>query len=387
MTLFQLADVVAWHKYRHEGRELDTQEVDLSNDKVLETDKSKISINVFTIRFRNCKDVFAFFIVRPTAHFVKEDLPQQDLIRRVLTDARLTGLEVQKIIADAPCRAEWRCFLGHTALFGCDLCYARKVMAAPVGTTGGKEKNCYTRGTTLNVERRTQAQVEEILRSLQGVTDKDERRETAKGVKGPAAISEFPELDIIKSIVVEPMHLLCEGVVKKVLQLIFPLKMMRAKKKPPIRAKIRKGALRQMNEKLQAIKVPKEFHRRPRPLDSNFKAVEYRNLILFYFVALLDVLEEGSDEQKMVAHLVYLARVFYLPQDEFDDQHDYRDLEMLQHAFLRLYEKAFGDYHITYNIHIWAAHAGEIHRQHGIFPGCSAFPSEVSMGKRDTQQY
>jgi hypothetical protein len=76
---------------------------------------------------------------------------------------------------------------------------------------------------------------------------------------------------------------------------------------------------------------------------------------------------------------VYLSRAYYLPIDEFEEQHSYHDLERVQHELFRLYEKAFGEHQVVYNVHMFCIHAHEIHQRHGIFPACSAFPSEVSI--------
>jgi hypothetical protein len=89
LCLFQLSEVRRWHRERHRGQDVQTVNVDLSNDKVLETDRSKVSLNTFTIRFLGCKDVFAFLVFRPGPRYLqtfKQFLHPQKLIARVLQD-------------------------------------------------------------------------------------------------------------------------------------------------------------------------------------------------------------------------------------------------------------------------------------------------------------
>jgi hypothetical protein len=283
---------------------------------------------------------------------------------------------VERIIADAPARAEWRGFLSHNARYACDLCWLPKV---PVPRLKGekKAKRFWTRATQHRPEDlRTQAVVESILPQLQGL-EGDVLRETAKGVKERAAIMDFPGLNVIDSIVCEPMHVVNEGVQKKILQLLFPSTMLKGQKLPKVPATVEAGAAAQMNAQLERVKVVGQFRRRPRWLDSSWKAVEYRNLYLFYFKCLLDVLAEDSHEERAVELLVYLCRAYSLPTDEYEDQHRYHLLKRNHREFYRLYQSAFGMRHCTYNTHLFASHGLKIRERHGPYFECSAFPSEV----------
>jgi hypothetical protein len=56
----------------------------------------------------------------------------------------------------------------------------------------------------------------------------------------------------------------------------------------------------EVNEALLATRVPSEFSRRPRELDfPNLKAEEYRNLLIFYFPAILHRLAPSLAEQTL----------------------------------------------------------------------------------------
>jgi hypothetical protein len=172
------------------------------------TDGSEICINTFTIRFEGCRDIYAFLVVKPTNRFFKTDLPQQSLIKRVLTDASENKLLVKRVIADAKLRAEWRGFTGPDTKNGCDLCYSSSVQQFPMDGIGYARK-CWTTDC-LDAPLRTQDDVERILPKLHGRTP-NVLRLIAKGIAEHAAILDFPGLDVIDSIVVEPMNMLNLG--------------------------------------------------------------------------------------------------------------------------------------------------------------------------------
>jgi hypothetical protein len=84
-----------------------------------------------------------------------------------------------------------------------------------------------------------------------------------------------------------------------------------------------------------STKVPSEFSRKPRELDfPNLKAEEYRNLLIFYFPAILHRLAPfpvGSEEAGPSGHglknergffgkFVYLLRALLLPENEYTFQ-------------------------------------------------------------------
>lgn len=72
-----------------------------------------------------------------------------------------------------------------------------------------------------------------------------------------------------------------------------------------------------VNSLLSRIKVPSEFSRRTRDLNfGNYKAEEYRNLIVFYFEAIWHQMKPGSKEDRFMTSYVYLSRLLLLPDDE-----------------------------------------------------------------------
>jgi hypothetical protein len=109
-------------------------------------------------------------------------------------------------------------------------------------------------------------------------------------------------------------------------------------------------SVREVNEALLATRVPSEFSRRPRELDfPNLKAEEYRNLLIFYFPAILHRLAPipgransgpsghgAKNERGFFAKFVYLLRALLLPADEYTFQPE--QIEDQQERLYRSYE-------------------------------------------------
>ncbi len=101
------------------------------------------------------------------------------------------------------------------------------------------------------------------------------------GVKGPSVLS--PSINIVKSVPVDYMHAVLEGVVKSLLGYWFESKYHKYRFYLARRVKDIDGMLLR-------IKPPHDFRRSPRPIETTvkfWKACEYRVFLLFYAVPLL----------------------------------------------------------------------------------------------------
>jgi hypothetical protein len=88
---------------------------------------------------------------------------------------------------------------------------------------------------------------------------------------------------------------------------------------------------------LKATRVPSEFSRRTRELDfPNLKAEEYRNIIIFYFPAVLSLLRTARKERIFFAQFVYFVRALILPENEFTFQPE--QITCLKETLYQAYE-------------------------------------------------
>lgn len=62
---FQILEVLKFHQGIHPGREAAT-EVNLGVDGIKESNSSKVSLNVFAVKFPDCRNVYNVAIQRPS---------------------------------------------------------------------------------------------------------------------------------------------------------------------------------------------------------------------------------------------------------------------------------------------------------------------------------
>ena len=200
-------------------------------------------------------------------------------------------------------------------------------------------------------------------------------RDEAKGIKGKSPLLELDYFDFVLSVPAEYLHLICIGVTKRLVELTFDV----GENRP--RASTRKlSSAVAFNSLMLVIKTPMEFPRRARKLDfAVMKGQEYRNIVLFYFILVVDCIEPQSLERKLWLIFSFMIRACTIPQNEFQCI-DHNIISTCSHAFYKLYEKLFTVQNCTYNTHIVGCHMIGI-RRHGPLPSTSAFGFENFYGE------
>lgn len=123
------------------------------------------------------------------------------------------------------------------------------------------------------------------------------------------------------------------------------------------------------------IRVPSEFSRATRPMDEgSWKAVEYRNAVLWFFPAVVRGGIRTEREQSVWLQLAWVFRANCLPPDEFLRVPN-RMLKGQQDRLQSTYQATFGPEECTYNFH-HLSHLGRL-REHGPLPIWSAFAFEA----------
>lgn len=159
------------------------------------------------------------------------------------------------IICDAPAKSFVLKIKGHTGFHSCTRCI----------TEGEYISNCVAFPST-NVLKRTH---------LSFKTKQFEDHHTP----GPLSIlTEIPNIDIIKVFSLDYMHLICLGVVKKLLHLWLS--------KGPLPVRIRGKKIKELHYLLISLKhqVTSKFSRKPRGIINEvnrWKATEFRQFILY----------------------------------------------------------------------------------------------------------
>ena len=198
-----------------------------------------------------------------------------------------------------------------------------------------------------------------------------------KGVLGRSALMniENERFDMVADSPVEYMHVVCIGVVKRLVELTFNV----GEKRTRV-TKRKLSSAASFNVFLLETKVPQEFPRRTRELDfAVMKATEFRNIILFHFINVIQCIEVSAKERTVWLLLAFSIRACILPSKEFQPI----PLETIDFAceqFYILYEKLFGCWNCTYSTHVVSSHLIEM-RFCGPLTCTSAFPFENFYGE------
>ena len=193
---------------------------------------------------------------------------------------------------------------------------------------------------------------------------------------GYSPLMDYPHFDFINGIPIDYMHMICIGVVKRLVQLTFTCG--ETRKRLTTR---RLSNPKVFNAIMMRLKVPSEFSRRGRNLDLGvMKAEEFRNLIIFFFPIVLECIpgSAGDKERRLWQILAFQVRAYTLPNSEFMQVRE----SQLQHCcerFYLLYESLFGKTNCSYNIHMMG-HLSKV-RARGPLTETSTFAFESYYGE------
>ena len=197
----------------------------------------------------------------------------------------------------------------------------------------------------------------------------------AKGIMGRSSLLSIPDFNFVYDAPGEYMHCGCLGVVKKLVELTFSVGQNR-----PRLTKRKLSSPVTFNNLMKYVKVPGEFPRRSRQLDfAVFKALEYRNLAIFFFPIVIDCIEKNERERTLWLYIAYMLRSAVIPTEEFVNL-SLPEIEKICDDFYQLYETLFGTMNCTYNTHLLCSHLLEI-RTHGPLTETSAFKFESFYGE------
>ena len=176
--------------------------------------------------------------------------------------------------------------------------------------------------------------------------------EYCKGIKGKSLLLYQPSFNVVKDVPTEYMHLICLGVVRRMIELTFNVGENRERK-----LKRKLSLCTTFNDMIKSIQVPREWGRRCRNLDFGvMKAAEFRNLLLFFFPIIIDCIPDNCKKEKKVwLHLVYMVRACVISNDEYRNVNS-DDVSMASSKFYKLYEEVYGKNNCTYSIHVTGSH-------------------------------
>ena len=301
----------------------------LSLDGVQESKSSGKSIDTYSIKFNDCKNIYPIRCIKP---YNRIKYNEQESLAIVLNDINANQFVIDTAVCDNPKRSILRNALCHSSTYACEYCEASAVSyVCPVKKENVSQElsNINSQIERLEVKslqshREDQEIVEEILTDLRmrhisekkkiksghlvwpsstkfgklrtiaairdisthiatGRNSDEESEELSRservGIVGTSLLLTQPYFNMIRDIPAEYMHSVCLGVVKRLLELTFKIGQSRDSNSTR-----KLCAPKQYNDKICHIRVPREFSRRGRYMDlSVMKAQEMRNVVLFFF--------------------------------------------------------------------------------------------------------
>jgi hypothetical protein len=244
-------------------------------------------------------------------------------------------------VCDAPARAFLQCVKGHSGYFGCSYC---------------RQKGEYVEDHVVFCDHSAQ------LRS-----DNDYASFLENNQKSVSPLS--PVVPLYSCFPPEFMHLVCLGVVRKVLNYFFlPTKGER------LPCKLSVSQISQVSDKITYIRkfIPSDFQRKLRPISAfvNYKATELRSFLLYFGPFLLKkYLPVNFYKHFLLLH--FACYVYCSPRY----QHLYQHSERLLEIFVKDMERLFGKKSLVYNIHA-LLHLPYFVSLYGCLDSFSSFPFE-----------
>lgn len=259
-------------------------------------------------------------------------------------------IEISLFSCDAPARAYLKRVVGHTSRIGCERCVIKAYRE--------DYKNFYP-----------------VDSSYKSRNDSDFLIENAESnsdyIKGRSPLLVL-EVGLVSQFVLDPMHLIYQGIMKRLLILYW------IDGKRPY--KISKASITRINFLLLITKkhTPNDFHRKVRSLDEvkRWKALEFRFFLIYCGpLVLKNILNEEYYQHFLLLHCSififnneYLLKKFFLLAKESIDN------------FIKNCPKIYDKFFVTYNVHSFS-HLHEDVAKYGQLENFSCFVFENYLGK------
>ena len=317
----------------------------LSLDGVQASKSSSASLDIYCINFKSCRSVYPIKLIKPNDKFKYEE---QEELANVVNDLNESPLVIDTGVFDNPKRSFVKNTKCSSATYPCEYCESPAVNY--IDNTMTKSQLTWP-PSTMNGRPRTITAIRRIVNSIeQG--DEDLTKHYLKGIKGRSVFLDQPNFDIIHDNPTEYMHIVCLGVVKRMVELTYKL----GKNRPRTTSRKRTDP-KLFNDIIATVKVTREFPRRCRNLDTAvYKALEYRNLILLFFPIVIENIEKKyKKERQLWLCLAFVIKACVIPNEEFDNVCRAKIINACE-LYYNLYFEVFGQRNCPYSIHVVSSH-------------------------------
>lgn len=261
---------------------------------------------------------------------------------------------------DIPAKVEVQGMVGHNGYYSCGYCLHP-------GKPIKSKKNSKSFVRYVHQKNPSELRTHQImLQTYQKI-----KSDSIMGVKKVSCMIAAKDFDLVNGFCIDYMHCVLLGVVVKLLSLW--LDSVNHNSSYYIKPKYQKS----LDKRLMKIKPTSNISRKPRPLSdrSNYKANEYRNLLLYYLTYSLRGLlpKQYIDHFKLLSSSIYTFLKKEIAFDEIDDA------ENKLNRFANEFEYLYGADRVTTNIHLLRHIANSI-RYHGPLWAQAAFGFESNNG-------
>jgi hypothetical protein len=269
-----------------------------------------------------------------------------DYLHKFINDINENNLIIECFVCDVPAKSFIKAIKGHNGYHGCDKC-----------CVVGKNINRRMSYFDINSRTRTDAQFR---------AKEDEDHHTSA-----TALIDIPNLDMINAFPIDYMHLVCLGVVKKLLKLWV--------KGKPGENKLSHHQVSQISSKLIQSRqlTPSEFSRSPRSFDEldRWKATEFRHFLLYSGqIVLKNIISENN--YKLFLSLSVAIRILCSKQ-HYQSHNNFAKSLLIY--FVQVFKVLYGEDKVSYNIH-GLVHLADDSLKFGVLDKFSAFKFENKLG-------
>ena len=346
---FKAQDVLCLHQSscpRHQDNH--TPRANLSLDGVQESNSSNTSIDIYCINFHGCKCVYPLRLIRPNERFKYNE---QEEIYNVVSNMNEANIIINTGIFDNPKRSVVTMKKNHASKFPCEYC---EYCAVSYINDTMKRRKLTWPPWTMNGRPRTTTGIRRIVNMIEEHQEGEPplNQDDLKGIKGRSVLLDQPNYDIVLDTPTEYMHIVCLGIVKKMLELTYKI----GQKRPRVTTRPRTDP-KLFNDIICSVKVVREFSRRCRNLDpAVFKAQEYRNTLLFFFPIVLENIPElYKKERQLWLSLVFMIRSCVIPNEEFSCVNK-ESIVQASELFYNIFYEVYGQQNCIYSLHVVSSH-------------------------------
>lgn len=259
-------------------------------------------------------------------------------------DNKVITFSIHSLIGDAPAKSFFTSTKGHSGYHSCLKCDI---------------KGCYIMNRVcfpgINFKERTDEPASKQF-------DKHHHKEYCK-------LAEIPDFGLVTNIPLDYMHLVCIGVVKKLIKLWLT---------GSLKVRLPAFKVKQITESLKNVRkyIPKEFSRKPRDLEdvNKWKATELRQILLYTG----PFISKKMLSPEIYENFIFLHTAIQILLSPKLHMEKINDAEKFLEQFVLSFERIYGNHFMSYNIHNLLHLANDV-RKFGTLDTFSAFKYENYM--------